>query len=105
MIVLLDQGTPAPLRTHLNAHQVSTAFERGWNTLKNGDLLNAAESANIDVLVTTDQSMPQQQNIQGRSIAVVILDSTSWPRIQGRIKEITDAITAAQPGQFSVVSI
>jgi hypothetical protein len=35
--VLFDQGTPAPLRQFLLAHQVSTAYERGWSTLKNSD--------------------------------------------------------------------
>ncbi len=42
MRVLLDQGTPAPLRGSLAAHVVSTAFEMGWPALSNGDLLDAA---------------------------------------------------------------
>ena len=52
MQVLLDQGTPAPLRAFLLAHQVSTAYERGWSTLENGELLQAAELAGFLVLVT-----------------------------------------------------
>ena len=42
MRVLFDQGTPAPLRHLLPSHEVSTAYERGWSTLKNGELLAAA---------------------------------------------------------------
>jgi hypothetical protein len=37
--ILFDQGSPAPLRESLRKHDVSTAFERGWSTLKNGELL------------------------------------------------------------------
>jgi hypothetical protein len=45
MKILFDQGTPAPLRRHLAAHQVRTAFEQGWSQLQNGALLEAAEQA------------------------------------------------------------
>ena len=62
MQVLLDQGTPAPLRAFLLAHQVSTAYERGWSALKNGELLQAAELAGFLVLVTTDTNPKYQQN-------------------------------------------
>ena len=44
MKVLFDQGTPAPLRDYLVACQVFTAYELGWSTLKNGDLLASAEA-------------------------------------------------------------
>jgi hypothetical protein len=41
--ILFDQGTPVPLRNHFSSHHVSTAYELGWATLKNGELLAAAE--------------------------------------------------------------
>jgi hypothetical protein len=41
--------------------------------LKNGRLLDAAEAAGFDVLVTVDQYIPDQQNLTGRKIALVIL--------------------------------
>jgi hypothetical protein len=69
--ILFDQGTPAPLRSHLAPHQVSTAFELNWGQLKNGDLLSEAEKAGFDVLVTTDQNLKYQQNLSSRRIAVV----------------------------------
>ena len=52
MRVLFDQGAPAPLRRFLAGHEVRTAFEMGWDTLSNGELLRAAESAGFGVLVT-----------------------------------------------------
>ena len=52
MRILFDQGTPVPLRKLLNSHQVETAFERGWSTLANGELLVAAEQERFEVFVT-----------------------------------------------------
>ena len=77
MKVLFDQGTPAPLRKHLTDYQVSTAFELGWATLKNGELLRRAESAGFDVLVTTDHTLRYQQNLSERTIALIVLSTTS----------------------------
>ena len=77
MQVLFDQGTVAPLRQCLTSHQVATAYERGWSTLKNGELLRAAELAGFTVLVTTDTNLKDQQNLAARRISVVVLSSTS----------------------------
>ena len=56
MRVLFDQGTPAPLRRDLPLQAVETTHGRGWATLRNGDLLQAAENAGFEVLITTDQN-------------------------------------------------
>jgi len=72
MRVLFDQGTPRRIRSHLPHHQVSTTRENGWSTLQNGDLIRMAEEAGFDVLLTTDTSLPYQQNLTGRRIAIVI---------------------------------
>jgi hypothetical protein len=42
MRVLFDQATPVPIRSYLNGHEVRTAAQQGWDTLKNGDLLAVA---------------------------------------------------------------
>ena len=57
MLVLLDQGTPVPIRRYLAQHTVRTAAQEGWATLNNGELLTAAEAAGFDVFVTTDKSI------------------------------------------------
>ena len=94
MRVPFDQGTPAPLRTMLGDHVVETAYECGWSMLKNGDLLNAAESAGFAVLVTTDMQLRYQQNLANRHIAIVVLTTTSWPRIRA----VRDAVSRAVDG-------
>ena len=71
MRILFDQGTPVPLRTALSRHFVQTAYERGWHALSNGELLQAAETAGFDLLVTTDQNLRHQQNLADRRIAIL----------------------------------
>ena len=105
MRVLFDQGTPVPLRDSLQQHAVSTAFERGWSELKNGELLDAAEREGFAVLVTTDTKLKFQQNLSGRRIAIVALLTTSWPRIERAAAEVVKAIAAATPGSYTEVSI
>lgn len=84
MRVLFDQGTPAPLRQHLIGHTVDTVAELGWSRLSNGDLLNEAEAASYYCPITTDQNLRYQQNLAERTIAILVLLSASWPRIQKR---------------------
>lgn len=62
MRILFDQGTPAPLRKFLASHEVVTAYEQGWSTLKNGDLIAAAEAEGFEIFVTTDSNLKYQQN-------------------------------------------
>jgi hypothetical protein len=77
MLVLFDQGTPIGIRQCLEEHTVRTATEQGWSTLLNGQLLRAAENG-FDVLLTTDNSLPFQQNLEGRKLAVVVLNKNRW---------------------------
>lgn len=105
MRVLFDQGTPEPLRALLTAHNVSTTYEKGWSNLRNGDLLNAAERDGYEVLVSTDQSLKYQQNLPARRIGIVVLLTTSWPRIQGAIPSVVSAVDAAVAGGYTEVEI
>ena len=105
MRVLFDQGTPAPLRHLLADHEVLTAFELGWSTLKNGELLAAAEGHRFDVLVTTDTRLKYQQNLGARSIAIVVIATTSWPRIKAAAQGVVVAVDASAPGSYVEVAI
>jgi len=97
--VPLDQGVPAPLRRALVDHSVATAYERDWASLTNGELLAAAEEA-FDVLVTTDQNLRYQQNLAGRRLAILVLPTTSWPRLQPHAAAIAAAIFGLRPGEL-----
>ena len=49
MLILFDNGTPAPLRYALKGHVVVEAIERGWDRLLNGELIAAAEAAGFEL--------------------------------------------------------
>jgi predicted nuclease of predicted toxin-antitoxin system len=103
--ILFDQGTPVPLRRDLAQHAVDTVLERGWSQLENGALLAEAEREGYDLLITTDQNLKYQQNLGPRQLAILVLMSTSWPRIQLKTAEIRAAVAAAAPGTYVEVSI
>ena len=103
MRVLFDQGTPAPLRHLLLGHEVETAYERNWSTLKNGELLASAESSGFDVLVTTDSNLKYQQNLATRTI--VVLGTTSWPRIKAASEVVVAAVNSSARGSYAEVAV
>jgi hypothetical protein len=70
VLILLDNNAPRGLARALAGHTVIEARERGWATLKNGDLLTAAEEAGFEVPVTSDRNIRYQQNLEGRKIAI-----------------------------------
>ena len=105
MRILFDNGTPRQLGRQLFGHVVEEAREHGWDALSNGDLLDRAEEADFEVLITTDQGIRYQQNMFARRIAVVILMNTAWPLISRRAETIRNALEGIQPGEVREVPI
>lgn len=87
----------------MGGHDVSTAYERGWSTLNNGDLLDVAEREGFEVLLTTDRNLQHQQDLRARMIAIVVLGTTSWPRIQREIPAVIRAVDSAVSGSYAEV--
>src|SRR5271165_1568360 len=105
MLVLFDQSTPVPIRPYLEGHTVRTAFQQGWDKLKNGELLSAAERAGFDVFLTTDKNIRYQQNLVNRKIAVVVLGQQQWSHVRPHIQSVVNAVNGASPGSFAEVDI
>ena len=105
MRILFDQGTPVPLRRYFHPHSVDTVSERGWSTLANGELLTLVVHEGYDVLVTTDQNLKHQQNIAQLRVGIVVLLSTSWPRIRNSVEDILVALNKASEGNLVEVPI
>jgi uncharacterized protein (DUF433 family) len=105
MRILFDQGTPAPLRALLVGHDVTTAYERGWSRLQNAELLAVADEQYFEALITTDRNLRYQQNLSGRAIAIVVLSTTSWPRIQLAANLIVAALASLPSGGYAEVEI
>lgn len=94
-----------PLRRHLPRHDVATAPEMDWSQLTNGELLAAATEAGFEVLVTTDQNLRYQQDLKERTIAVVVLMTTSWPRISKQADKVAASIGGAGSGDYIEVEV
>ena len=58
---------------------MDTLADRGWEELKNGVLLERAETEGYQLLITADQNLRYQQNLASRRIAVLVLPAASWP--------------------------
>lgn len=105
MKILFDQGTPAPLRKYLTGHTVETAFERGWAEIQNSKLLRAAEEAGYEMLVTTDQNMKYQQNLQARKLAILVLGTASWRRLLPHAQAIALLVNQMPIGDYQEFTI
>ena len=105
MRILFDHGTPAPLGALLTGHSVKKAKDQGWDTFSNGELLDAAERAGFELLVTTDKNILHQQNLAERTIAIVVLGHPRWPVVQFHVDRILAAVNAAKPGSYQEVDI
>ena len=84
MRILLDRNTPVGVRRILATHYARNAFQMGWARLSNSDLLDAAERAGFEILITSDRNMTFQQNLAGRTVAVVVLSTNFWPTIRSQ---------------------
>ena len=105
MKVVFDHNVPHKLRRFLPGHYIQNAAEMGWTSLSNGLLLSASEREDFDVMVTCDQGIYYQQNLRGKTMALVVLTTNNWNRIKPHAREILAAIDKSQPGGFSVVRI
>jgi hypothetical protein len=105
MFVLFDQGTPVPIRKFLKGHVVQTTAQRGWEELKNGELLKAAEEAGFEVFLTPDKNIRYQQNLAVRTVAIVVLGNPQWPVLRRHVDRVVAAVNAARPGTYIEVEI
>jgi hypothetical protein len=103
--ILFDANTPAPLARFLRGHEVVRADELGWQGLENGALLDAAEQARFDLLLTCDQNVRYQQNFASRKLALVILSSNHWPTLRRIAARIATAVDFVQPGNIVRVDV
>lgn len=105
MLILFDNGTPRGLARFLTGHRVEEARARGWEELVNGELIEVAEQAGFEVIVTTDKNIRYQQNLLARRISLVVLGNSQWPMVKLVTGKIVDAVNAATPGSYIEVEV
>ncbi len=73
MRILLDECAPRPLKRELADYEIRTVVEMEWAGKKNGKLLRLMSQEGFTILLTTDQNLRYQQNLQQAGVAVVVL--------------------------------
>ena len=95
MRTLLDECVPRPLKREFANYKIRTVVEMGWSGKKNGELLELMSQEGFTILVTTDQNLRHQQNLEQAGVAVVVLVAKS-----NRLPDLTPLI----PDTFSVLN-
>ena len=106
MKVLLDECIDWRLAHELTGHEVKTARQMGWATLKNGELL-ALVCQHFDVLVTVDQNLPFQQNLALLSITIIVLQGKTnrLADLRPLIPKLLEAIDASAPSTVKFIGL
>jgi hypothetical protein len=96
--IFLDECVDWRLARDLTGHDVKTARQMGWTTIRNGELLTLA-SQHFDVFVTVDRNLSFQQNLVTFSIAVVVMRAKTnrLADLRALLPELMTAIAVAQP--------
>jgi uncharacterized protein DUF5615 len=106
MRLIIDECVDEHLRHLFPGHDCQTARFAELAGLSNRDLLSAAEGLGFDVLVTVDQNFPFQQNLEGRTIALLILcgPSNRFRDLKVLIPAALAALASIKPGEIVRVS-
>jgi predicted nuclease of predicted toxin-antitoxin system len=105
MKVLLDQNVNSRFAGLLPGHEVVHAHKMGWAGLTNGDLISSAEASGFDARITADKNLQYQQNLDGRKISILILNSRflTWPHISPLGPKVSSVLNDLTPGSFLTI--
>jgi len=101
MRLLLDECVPRPLKRQLTDYEVKTVVEMGWAGKKNAELLKLMMQESFTILLTTDQNLRYQQNLQQAGVAVVVMvaPSNRLPDLVPLIPSVCSALMTIAPGE------
>ena len=103
MKVFFDEDVPHKLVPFLPGHEIHTVVSMKWGGVKNGALLALMGQEGFEVFLTGDKNMPNQQQLAGRSFAVLIMSAINWPVVRPHVDKIAAAVVAAQPGTVTLI--
>ena len=105
MMVFLDECIDWRLSRDITGHDVKTARQMCWTTIKNGELLTLVAGA-FDVFVTVDRNLAFQQNIATIQVAVIVLRAKSnrLDDLRALVPGLLTLLDAAEPGQVLEVA-
>ena len=99
MKVILDENLPKPLKGILPNHTVTTVQEQALTGTLNGTLLLRLEG-DFDIFITADKNLRYQQNLRGRSLAILELPTNRLPLLRPMFPRIAAAVDAISAGEY-----
>ncbi|MGB5973333.1 MAG: DUF5615 family PIN-like protein [Nodosilinea sp.] len=101
MRILLDECVPRPLKRELADYEILTVVEIGWSGKKNGELLRLMNQEGFTILLTTDQNLRYQQNLEQAGVAVIVLvaQSNRLPDLVPLIPDVRSVLSTIAPGE------
>lgn len=75
MKLLIDENLPKRLKADFPEYHIYHVSDKGWNTKKNGELLQLMIEEKFDVLFTFDKNLQYQQNFKKYPVSVLILNA------------------------------
>jgi predicted nuclease of predicted toxin-antitoxin system len=99
--VLFDEDVPRKLARSLPRHEIHTVVSMQWGGIGNGALLKLIERERFDVFLTGDENMEDQQRLEGRPFAVMIMSAINWPVVRPHVHRISEALGGALEGTVS----
>jgi predicted nuclease of predicted toxin-antitoxin system len=102
--ILLDESVPHIVQTRLSHLDIRTVQDMGWAGIKNGELLRRAETE-FNVFVTADQQLLYQQNLSGRTLAIIVLPTNQVRTVVSLLPAIEESLKRVQPGVFLTIPL
>ena len=75
MKLLLDENLPKRLKLEYPEQEIYTVWEKEWNGIKNGKLLQLMADNKFDALLTFDKNLQHQQNFNKYTVTVFVLSA------------------------------
>jgi hypothetical protein len=97
--ILLDEGVPKVIQRRLTKLSISNVEEMGWRGIKNGALLDLMVAGQFQILITTDKSLPLQQNLKKRLVSAIIIPANDVPTVVALLPKIEQALALIAPGE------
>jgi hypothetical protein len=103
--VLLDECVDGYLARELTGREATTVGRLGWSGTKNGRLLGRAIDAGFDAFVTTDRSVPFQNNIAALALTIIVLDakSNNWNDLKALLPQLLWSLDHPLLGTAAVI--
>lgn len=105
--MLIDHCVDWRLKRFLPGHTVQTVADMGWDALRNSLLLDQAQAAGFDVLLTVDKGFRHQQNLASRSVSVILMRvrNNRLPTLAALMPDVVALLPMIQPGRLYEVPL